>query len=189
MTAVFTDSSYRNPALRSCSQAGLTNNLNDASRYLCVKDSAHARKAALLAAGLFCGGTFIWFLPPLAASVTHPDLGAVFPTLSNPAEGSFFAIAVSTFPAGMLGLLVSVIFAATMSSMDSGLNKNAGIFVKNFYQPVLRPAATDRELLMAGKVTTVGLGAIVILLAQTYSRLEGLTLFQLMLDFGILVIQ
>ena len=26
-----------------------TNNINDASRYLCVKDSAHARKAALLA--------------------------------------------------------------------------------------------------------------------------------------------
>ncbi len=164
-----------------------TNNLSDASRYLCVKDSGHARKAALLAAGLFCAGTFVWFLPPMAASITHPDLGAVFPTLKNPAEGSFFAIAMATFPKGMLGLLVSGIFAATMSSMDSGLNKNAGIFVKNFYQPVLRPAATDRELLVTGKITTVSLGIIVILVAQSYSRLQDLSLFQLMLDFGILV--
>jgi Na+/proline symporter len=164
-----------------------TNNLSDASRYLCVKDSRHARKAALLAAALFFGGIFIWFTPPMAASIVHPDLGSLFPTLKNPAEGSFFAIAVATFPAGMLGLLVSGIFAATMSSMDSGLNKNAGIFVKNFYQPVLRPGASDRELLFTGKMTTITLGVGIILLAQSYSRLQGLSLFQLMLDFGILV--
>ncbi len=164
-----------------------TNNLSDASRYLCVKDSSHARKAALLAAGLFLGGIVVWFTPPMAASVTHPDLGAVFPKLKNPAEGSFFAIALATFPAGMLGLLVSGIFAATMSSMDAGLNKNAGIFVKNFYQPVLRPQASERELLLTGKLTTVALGLIIIILARFYSRLEGLSLFQLMLDFGILV--
>jgi len=164
-----------------------TNNLSDATRYLCVKDSRHARKAALLAAGLFFAGTFIWFTPPLVASVTNPDLAAVFPSLKNPAEGSYFAIALATFPTGMLGLLVCGIFAATMSSMDTGLNKNAGIFVKNFYQPVLRKGASDRELLITGKAATITIGLIVIILAQLYSRLEGLTLFQLMLDFAILV--
>ena len=51
-------------------------------------------------------------------------------------------------------LIVSLGAAATMSSMDSGLNKNAGVFIKSFYQPVLRPAATERELLRAGKATT-----------------------------------
>lgn len=164
-----------------------TNNINDASRFLCVRDSHHARKAAFLGGALFLGGIFIWFLPPMIASVTHPDLAAAFPNLKEPGEASFFAIAQSTFPVGMMGLLVSGIFAATMSSMDSGLNKNAGVFIKSFYQPVLRPAATDRELLRAGKVTTILLGLAVIAVAHFYSTLKNLTLFELMVKFQVLV--
>jgi solute:Na+ symporter, SSS family len=164
-----------------------TNNINDASRYLCVKDSAHARKAALLAGFLFLGGIVVWFLPPMIATLTHPDLSATFPKLREPSEASFFAIAQTVFPVGMLGLLVSGIFAATMSSMDSGLNKNAGVFIKNFYQPFIRPGATESELLFAGKVTTTLLGLSVILVAVFYSTIKDLTLFELMLKFQILV--
>jgi Na+/proline symporter len=164
-----------------------TNNMNDASRYLCVKDSSHARKAAMLGGVLFLGGIIIWFLPPMIASVTHPDLSLAFPNLKEPGEASFFAIAQSTFPVGMMGLLVSGIFAATMSSMDSGLNKNAGVFIKNFYQPILRPAAPETELLKAGKVTTVVLGLTVIMIAHFYSTLKNLTLFELMVKFQVLV--
>lgn len=164
-----------------------TNNINDASRFLCVRDSRHARKAALLGGGLFLLGIVIWFLPPMIASVTHPDLAAAFPRLAEPGEASFFAIAQSTFPVGMMGLLVSGIFAATMSSMDSGLNKNAGVFIKSFYQPALRPAASDSELLKAGKVTTILLGLAVISVAHFYSTLKHLTLFELMVKFQVLV--
>ncbi|MBA4136236.1 MAG: transporter [Opitutus sp.] len=164
-----------------------TNNIADASRYLCVKDSKHARKAALLAGTLFLFGIVIWFLPPMAATISHPDLAATFPKLKEPAEGSFFAIAQATFPVGMVGLLVSGIFAATMSSMDAGLNKNAGVFIKNFYQPILRPGAPDRELLKAGKVTTVVLGLVVVSVALFYSSIKNLTLFELMVKFQILV--
>jgi SSS family solute:Na+ symporter len=163
------------------------NSLTEAPRYFCVKDSRHARKAAVLAGGLMLLGLVIWFVPPMAASVAEPDLARVYPGLRNPGEGSFFAMATLTFPVGMLGLLVSGVFAATMSAMDAGLNSNAGIFVKNFYQPVLRPRAAERELLFAGKVTTLVFGGIIISLAQAYSRFPQFSLFQLMLDFGILV--
>lgn len=170
-----------------CKQFLSTNNLHDASRYLCVKDGTHARKAALLGAGLFLVGIFLWFIPPMLATITHPDLAATFPKLAQPAEGSFFAIAQAVFPVGMIGLLVSGIFAATMSSMDAGLNKNAGVFIKNFYQPILRPAAGERELLRAGKLTTVFLGLTVIVIAHFYSTLRNLTLFELMVKFQVLV--
>jgi Na+/proline symporter len=123
----------------------------------------------------------------MLATLTHPDLSSTFPSLQSPAEGSFFAIAQTVFPVGMLGLLVSGIFAATMSSMDSGLNKNAGVFIKNFYQPLLRPGAHERELLLAGKATTVVLGFTVISIAVFYSSIRDLTLFELMLKFQILV--
>ncbi|MBT5902780.1 MAG: transporter [Opitutaceae bacterium] len=164
-----------------------TNNLNDASRYLCVKDSSHARKAGILAGCLFLGGVFFWFLPPMIQSMSSTDLATVFPNLGKPAEGAYFAIAQTVFPVGMMGLLAAGIFAATMSSMDSSLNRNAGIFVKNFYQPILRPQATDRELLNVGKSVTIALGFLVILIAIFYSQIKGLSLFELMLKFQILV--
>ena len=164
-----------------------TNNMLEGSRYLCVKDGGHARRAALLAGCLFLVGPIVWFIPPMAASILHPDLGVIFPSLKNPSEGAFLAISMTTMPAGMIGLLICGIMAATMSSMDSGLNKNAGFFVKNFYHPVLRPHAPERELIKAGKLTTGILGALVIFAGINFSRLEGLGLFDLMLRFGTLV--
>lgn len=163
------------------------NNLLDSSRYLCVKDSNHARRAALLGTILFVVGPIAWFIPPMVARIVHPDLATMFPNLKNPAEGAFLAICLTTMPAGMIGLLVSGIFAATMSSMDSGLNRNAGIFVRSFYHAVLRQRASDRELVVAGKVSTAAMGVLVVLAALNFSRLSHLGLFDLMLQFGTLV--
>lgn len=164
-----------------------TNNMLDSSRYLCVKDSRHARRAGILGCVLFVVGPLAWFIPPMAARIVHPDLGAIFPGLRNPSEGAFLAMCVTTMPDGMVGLLLSGIFAATMSSMDSGLNRNAGIFVKSFYHAVLRKHASDRELVITGRIATSVMGALVILAALNFNRLEHLGLFDLMLQFGTLV--
>ena len=164
-----------------------TNNMLEASRYLNVKDSRQARKAGLLGAALFLIGPVVWFIPPMAASITHPDLSVQFPQLSKPSEGAFIAMCLTIMPAGMIGLLISGIFAATMSSMDSGLNRNAGFFVKNFYQVVIRPAAHEKELLLVSKVVTLVMGAFIILVALFFSRVKDLKLFDLMLQFGTLI--
>lgn len=168
-------------------QIHTTNNLADANRYLSVKDSQHARWAGFLGAGLFLVGIVIWFVPPIAAAIRFPDLHAVFPHLRNPEEASFIAIARDVMPVGMMGLLVSGIFAATMSSMDSGLNKNTGFFIKNFYQPVLKPAASDAHLLKIGKITTVVFGLLIVAVALEMSHLKNLTLFQLTQRLSILI--
>jgi solute:Na+ symporter, SSS family len=161
-----------------------TNNMMEASRYLNVKDSGQARKAALLGMALFLLGAPIWFLPPMAASIAFPDLSSVFPHLDHPSEGAFVAMGQATMPDGMIGLLISGIFAATMSSMDAGLNKNAGFFVKNFYQVVVRPCATEKEQLFVSKLVTLVMGVLVILAALTFSSWKELKLFDLMLQFG-----
>ena len=168
-------------------QLHTTNNLADANRYLCAKDSRHARMASLLGVALFGIGTLTWFIPPMIAAARFPDLHAMFPTLRNPEEAAFIAMARDVLPVGMTGLLVSGIFAATMSSMDAGLNRSSGFFVKNFYQPVLRPDATDRHLLKVGKIATVVLGGLVILVALRMSELADMSLFIWMQRVGILV--
>jgi SSS family solute:Na+ symporter len=163
------------------------NNMQDAARYLCVKDGAAARKAALMSAILFVVGPIIWFIPPLAARVLYPDLGAVLPGINNPSEGAYVAIAMKTMPAGLMGLLVTGIFSATMSSMDTGLNRNAGVFVKNVYQPLFRPHASERELVTVGKAASLIMGLIVIAVALMYSSWKNLGLFKLMINFTALV--
>lgn len=168
-------------------QIFVLNNMQDASRYLCVKDGEAARKAALLSAILFVVGPVVWFIPPMAARVLYPDLSTVFPTLKNPAEGAFVAIAVHTMPVGLLGLLITGIFSSTMSSMDVALNRNAGIFIKSVYQPLLRPQATERELVMVGKMATIGFGLLVIAMAMVYSSWKNVGLFKLMVNFSALV--
>lgn len=168
-------------------QIVILNNMQDAARYLCVKDGRAARHAALLSTLLFLIGPVIWFIPPMAARILYPDLSEMFPALKNPAEGAYVAIAMKTMPAGLLGLLVTGIFSATMSSMDTGLNRNAGVFIKNVYQPFLRPQASEKELLLAGKGITALFGIIVILTALVYSTWENVGLFKLMINFSALV--
>lgn len=165
-----------------------TNNLFEAGRYLAVKDGRHARWAGHLGAILFLIGIVIWFLPPMAAKALGIDLRAAFPALGRSAnEASFIAISQAVMPVGMLGLLVSGIFAATMSGMDSGLNKNAGILVKNFYQPLLRPNATDAQMLRLGQIATVVLGIVVIYISIRMAELKDLGLFLMMQRVSILV--
>jgi SSS family transporter len=163
------------------------NNMQDSYRYLSVKDGHQARKAALMACILMSIGPLIWFIPPMAAAVIEPDIASRFPDLKNAAEASYILIAQETMPVGMLGLLLCGIFAATMSSMDSGLNRNAGIFVKNFYQPVLRKDASSLHLLVVGRVVSAAFGVLIILVAIFISQLEGLDLFNIMLLFSSLI--
>jgi len=163
-----------------------TNNMLEASRYLNAKDGAQARKAALLAAILFVIGPIFWFIPPMVARIVHPDLATMFPKLENPSEAAFVVAGVDNMPAGMLGLLISGIFGATMSHMDIGLNKNAGFFVKNFYQVLVRPLAPEAELLLVSKVVTFLFGILVILAALSFSTWK-IGLFNLMLQFGALI--
>lgn len=162
------------------------NGLHSSSRYLCAVDGREARKAGLLSSGLFFVGSIVWFIPPLVARAQ----GLTFASgtgVNNPAEMSYITIAARSLPAGLLGLLVTGIISSTMSSMDSGLNRNAGIFVRSFYLPVLRPHATERELVLVGRLTTWSFGGMAILMAIFYSSWSELGVFNLMMSFSALV--
>ena len=83
--------------------------------------------------------------------------------------------------------MITSLFAATISNMDTGLNKNTGIFVRSFYLPVLRPHATERELMIVSRLSTVVFGGMTVLGAFAFYSMSGLSLFQLMQNFASLV--
>ena len=159
------------------------NNLYISVRFLAAKDSRHAKRAALLASCLFGLASLIWFLPPMVSAIVYPDLGSMYPNLNNPSEAAYLAFVDHLMPTGMLGLLVAAMFAATMSSMDSSLNAGSAMIVKCVYKPFLRPVASEREYLIAGRVATLALGLTQIFIAVMLAGIEGASLFELMLGF------
>ena len=111
-------------------------NMHDSFRFLNAKDSINARKAALLAMVLMGIGSIIWFIPPWASAILYPDAASQYPELGNKAADAIYLVfARNAMPLGTVGLLLAGLFAASMSSMDSALNKNAGIIVRSLYQP------------------------------------------------------
>ena len=166
------------------------NNTNDGYRFLGVKDSKNARKSALMTSILFFTITIVWFIPPMAASIIYPDISTVdvlLPLGEKAIDGIYLAMGIKLLPTGMIGIMICAIFAATMSSMDSTLNRNAGIFVRNFYQPILRKAAGNKELMLVSYITTMVLGGLIILSALFFSKLEGLNLFDLNMRLGAMI--
>src|SRR4029079_15596386 len=71
--------------------------------------------------------------------------------------------------------------------MDGGLNKNAGFFVKNFYQPDIGPDASERKLLVIGQVPTRLLGIIIIMAGLLFASWKGTNIFKQMTLYSGLV--
>lgn len=160
-----------------------TNNMIDSYRYLCAKDTKNARKAALLACGLMLIGPFIWFIPNwfVAATNPNPELWNLANLGKNIKDASYYVFVKNELPAGMVGLMMAAMCAATMSSMDSALNRNAGIFARNFYKVLINKNADEEKLLDIGKKTTFVFGAIIIATGVFLNNLKGISLFDMIL--------
>lgn len=151
------------------------------ARYITVRNEKHARLALLIP---FIGMIFLpilAFIPPLAATFIMPDIAAAYPDLNNPSEAAYIAMAMKVLPQGMVGLLASAIFAASLTSINVALSVNSSVFVKNIYQSLFRKNASDKELLLAGKLTVVALGIILSLVGIKFNDLKDVPLFDLTL--------
>jgi SSS family transporter len=159
------------------------NNMQDSYRFLTAKDSVNARKAALLAFVLMLVGPAIWFLPPWVTAVIYPDAATAHAAeLGGKAADAVYLVFVEkAMPVGMVGLLMSAVFAATMSSMDSGLNRNSGVFVRNFYLPIINKKADDKKLMRVSQIVTLVFGVLIIGVALFINSLRGLSLFDAMM--------
>lgn len=166
-------------------------NLHDSFRFLTAKDSVNARKAALLAMVLMGVGSVIWFIPPWASAILYPDAASAFPELGNKAADAIYLVFTrNTMPIGTVGLLFAGLFAASMSSMDSALNKNAGILVRSVYQPYLAKRGRqidDKKLLRLSMVLSFVSGVIVIAMALWFRSLKELSLFDLMMSISAMI--
>lgn len=166
-------------------------NLHDSFRFLNAKDSVNARKAALLAMCLMGVGSIIWFIPPWASAILYPDAASAYPELgSKAADAIYLVFTRNTMPTGTVGLMLAGLFAASMSSMDSALNKNTGILVRSVYQPYLAKRGReidDEKLLRLSMLLSFISGILVIGMALYFRSLKELSLFDLMMSLSAMI--
>ncbi|MGB6128794.1 MAG: sodium:solute symporter family protein [Psychrilyobacter sp.] len=168
---------------------GTNSIIGGAYRYFAAKDSKNAKKAAGLACILMALGPLVWFFPAWYVAGYYPDTATWgLDNLGGKIKDAAYLVFVrKEMPLGMVGLMMAAIFSATMSSMDSALNRNAGIVVKNFYLSVLKPKAKDAELLKIGRYLTLFFGILIISVALILASLKELSLFNATMYIGSLI--
>jgi len=90
----------------------------------------------------------------------HPD-----PSLPTEDNEIFAHYIVNEMPVGIRGLIIAGVFATMMGSTSAALNALATAFIKDFYQPYIRPTATDRQAVAAARWATSIFGILMILVA------------------------
>ncbi len=114
-------------------------------RVLGARSEAQARGGALLCGALKILPVFVLVLPGLIARALYPDItgDAAYPTL-----------VVKLLPTGLTGFMVAALMAALMSSLAATFNSASTLVTFDIYK-VLRPAASEQQLVFVGRIVTV----------------------------------
>ncbi|QXV66485.1 sodium:solute symporter [Mucilaginibacter sp. 21P] len=86
----------------------------------------------------------------------------------------FLTFVTQYLPKGLIGLLIAIIFLASMGSTASGLNSLASTTVVDIYKRVLKPNASERNYVMASRLSTLFWGLVCIGMALYASKIGNL---------------
>lgn len=132
-----------------------------AQRMLAAKDEKNALAATLLFnIAHYALRPWPWILIALASLVVFPDLASIqkaFPNIDpNVIDDDLAYSAMLTFlPNGLLGIVVASLIAAFMSTISTHLNWGSSYVVNDVYARFVNPKASDRQLVLVGRVSTV----------------------------------
>ncbi|TXE13903.1 Na+:solute symporter [Seonamhaeicola algicola] len=136
-------------------------------RYTSVATPKDAKKVGWLFGGLYVISPLIWMLPPMIYKVLNPDLG----NLAD--EGAYLLMCKEVLPVGMLGLMLGGMVFATSSSVNTTLNISAGVLANDIYKNMF-PNTTNQTLVKVGRIATVVLGVLTIIIALLVPYFGGI---------------
>ena len=86
----------------------------------------------------------------------------------------FLSFVTKYLPQGLIGLLIAIIFLASMGSTSSALNSLASTTVIDIYKRLVNPNASDEKYLSVSRWTTIIWGVFCILMALYASKMGNL---------------
>ncbi|MHB8897444.1 MAG: sodium:solute symporter family protein [Thermoguttaceae bacterium] len=159
-----------------------------AQRMLAAKNESHATGATLLFnVAHYALRPWPWILVALASLIVFPtleSLRAAFPHM--PADVVKHDLAypamLTLLPGGLRGVVLASLMAAFMSTLSTHLNWGSSYVVNDFYKRFLRPEATEKELVRAGRLCT--LLTMVAAGLVSFGLTNALQVFQILLQIG-----
>jgi len=86
----------------------------------------------------------------------------------------FLSFVTQYLPQGLIGLLIAIIFLASMGSTASALNSLASTTVIDIYKRLIKKDGSDHEYLQASRLATVFWGVICVVMALYASKIGNL---------------
>ncbi|MGI9243056.1 MAG: sodium:solute symporter family protein [Verrucomicrobiales bacterium] len=132
-----------------------------AQRMFSAKNERHAMGASLFFnIAHYALRPWPWILIALASLLVFPSVDSLkeaFPD-ADPnliADDAAYPAMLTLLPSGLLGLISASLIAAYMSTMSTQVNLGASYLVNDFYKRFVKPEASEKELVRAGRIATV----------------------------------
>jgi len=145
-------------------------------RFMATKDARAARwaYATQLTVGVVVGLTLACVgFALLGYFEAHPELLPAHINLKDNADNVFPFFIAYRLPIGVSGLVVSAMFAAAMSSLDSGVNSITAVVMTDFRNRLVRTPLSDRQQVVLAKWLCFGIGALVVVGSSQMGRVPG----------------
>ena len=155
-----------------------------AQRMFSAKDESNAVSATFLFnVAHYALRPWPWILIALSSLIIFPELTDIqkaFPNLPADKLGHDVAYPamLTLLPSGILGLVAASLIAAFMSTISTQLNLGASYLVNDFYHRFIKPDASEKQLVTAGRLFTVisiilggGLGLLLTSAGQAFTLL------------------
>lgn len=110
----------------------------------------------------------VWMIIVLLGSLMTGFVGISYfadAPLINP-ETVFIALSQSLFNPWIAGLIVAAILSAIMSTIDSQLLVSSSVISEDFYRVLIKPTASDRELLFVSRGAVLLIAVIALFIAS-----------------------
>ncbi|XP_060901615.1 sodium/glucose cotransporter 2 [Labrus mixtus] len=129
-------------------------------RCLAARSLTHVKAGCIMCGYLKLLPMFLMVFPGMVSRVLYPDeVGCVVPEICKQVCGTavgcsniaYPKLVVSIMPNGLRGLMLAVMLAALMSSLASIFNSSSTLFTMDIWTRI-RPQATERELIIVGRV-------------------------------------
>ena len=137
-------------------------------RVLGAKDEWHARMGVVSAGYLRIITPFFFVLPGIIAFKLYPELPRQ--------DMAYLTLVKELIPTGLRGLILAGMAAALMSNVSSVLNSASTLATMDLYGKLIRPQASEKELVTVGRISGVVILIVSVLVGLYYST-QGESLY------------
>ena len=140
-------------------------------RVLSARDEGHAKAGTIFAGFLKVLPVFLLVVPGLIAFALYPQLFTKVGGQVTNGNIAFPSLIVNLLPTGIVGLMIAALLAALMGAMSSVFNSASTMVTLDFYKK-LRPAASEAQLVLFGRIATGGMVLLGLLWVPFIDRLS-----------------